>query len=487
MATKRKAPVKGASSTSRKKSAAGGGSKSGTGAKRPVRKKPAKKKAGGPGDLIQRLLKRAGSPRKRAASRAKKKGLFSISPGTLQVMYGLAAGLVLSGAVLWLLWPSPPEKAHKESSKEDNVQIIVEKPSRPAPAEKSPVASAKVQVYEENAALFNRHLALTDAAILQTLRSNGLGGTAVRFNRIRNVVEDGLHYERAEMALDLGDLPPAKVEEKLLDALGRLNFPVTLISPGTEGEEIRLEVRLEGRLTHLIRLHPGPARAQERAEGPRRRAAIIIDDLGNHPKLDARFAGLDLELTLAVLPHGPATREAVREVREKGREMMLHLPMEPQGYPEVDPGPGALLTSMSRSELATTLNRDLEAVPLAVGVNNHMGSRLTEDAGALEVVFRRLKERGLFFVDSRTTSSSRVEEVAARVGLKTASRSVFLDNVAEPGAVQAQVQRLLAKAAEKDGVIAIGHPHPATLETLAKMAPLIKERLELVPVSTLVR
>ena len=181
------------------------------------------------------------------------------------------------------------------------------------------------------------------------------------------------------------------------------------------------------------------------------------------------------------------SREAARLVREKGRELMLHLPMEPQGYPEVDPGKGALLTSMNRPELTRTLNRDLEAVPRAKGVNNHMGSRLTEDEGALEVIFRRLKEKDLFFVDSRTTSKSKVDRVAARVGLKTASRSVFLDNVPEPEAVQAQLQRFMAKAATRDGIIAIGHPHPATLEMLAKMAPLIKDRLDLVPVSALVR
>ena len=278
MATKRKAPAKGASSTSRKKPAGQTGSTGSRSQAKPKRapgkktaKAPKKKKTNS-GSLIQRLLKRAQSPRRRAKVRSKK-GLFSLSPGTIQTMYGLAAGLVLSGIVLWLLWPSPAPKTHKPSSKANNVDIIVEKPPRLAPPEKSPV-------YEEKGTVFNRRLALTDAAILQTLKANGLGGAAVRFNRIRNVVEGGLHYERAEMGLDLGTLSPARVEEKLLDALARLDFPVTLTSPGTDGKEIRLEVRLDGHLTHSIRLHPVPPPEQEQARGPRHRAAIIIDDLG---------------------------------------------------------------------------------------------------------------------------------------------------------------------------------------------------------------
>ena len=493
MAVKRKAPVKGASSSSKKGSASSGSKKTGTGAggtkktgpaRKTPKKTPARKQTG---DLIGRLLQRASSPRQRGRARAAKKGLFSLSPKTLQTMYGLALGLVISGLAIWLLWPSSESKTNKGSAK---LQVIVEesKPGDKAPVagDKTPVSGAKAPVYEEKADSFNRHLALTDAIILQTLRANGLDGSAVRFSRVRNVVEGGVHFERAELALELGDRSPAGIEEKLLHNLGRLSFPVTLTSQGAEGEEARLMVWLDGHLTHTIRLHLVPPKAEEET-AQRARAAIIIDDLGNHPKLDAQFAGLDLELTLAVLPASPAGQKVARLITQKGRELMLHLPMEPHGYPGVDPGQGALLSTMDQAELAATLERDLDSLPGAVGVNNHMGSLLTEDKGALVIIFRRLKEKGLFFIDSRTTAKSKVEEVAALIGIKSARRSVFLDNVPEPEAIQAQLQRFMAKAESKEGTIAIGHPYRATLEALEAMSGELRSRLELVPASRLVR
>jgi polysaccharide deacetylase 2 family uncharacterized protein YibQ len=213
---------------------------------------------------------------------------------------------------------------------------------------------------------------------------------------------------------------------------------------------------------------------------------LIIDDLGYHPRLDGRFLELDLPLTAAVLPLSPVGAKAARAASRKGMEVIVHAPMEPHDYPRVNPGPGALLTTMDRTELVTTLDKILASVPQAKGVNNHMGSKLTEDEGALKIIMSELKKKGLFFIDSRTTPFSKGFQTARKAGVKTAERSVFLDNVTDPDAIRAQLRRFAARARKEGRAIAIGHPHPQTAQVLAAMAEELKKELTLVPAGRLV-
>ena len=152
---------------------------------------------------------------------------------------------------------------------------------------------------------------------------------------------------------------------------------------------------------------------------------------------------------------------------------MLHIPMEPKGYPQRKLEKDGLLISLSDEEIARQLRRYLELVPHAVGANNHMGSRFTEDTSRMLPVMQLLKQKGLFFLDSKTTSLSVGYSLAHELGMKSASRNVFLDNVQEVGAIRAQLQLLAQVARKRGSAIAIGHPHKATIEALTQALPLL--------------
>ena len=170
---------------------------------------------------------------------------------------------------------------------------------------------------------------------------------------------------------------------------------------------------------------------------------------------------------------------------EKGKETLLHLPMEPNAYPETDPGPGALLTRMSDEEIQNILERDLEAFPRVTGVNNHMGSHFTEDRDKMAVVLKTIKGKKLFFLDSRTTPKSVVLSVASQLGVKAIPRDIFLDNVLEGEAIGRQLDRLILLAQERGSAVACGHPYPQTLQAIREKMPDLRDKVRLVPLSRL--
>ncbi|MFW6146979.1 MAG: divergent polysaccharide deacetylase family protein [Thermodesulfobacteriota bacterium] len=213
--------------------------------------------------------------------------------------------------------------------------------------------------------------------------------------------------------------------------------------------------------------------------------AIIIDDLGYDKCLAGEFIHLDLPLTLSILPLAPYTRLIAHKAKQGGREIMLHLPMEPKRYPRINPGDGVLLVSMENDAILQVLDRDLEEIPFVAGVNNHMGSRFTENKDKMMVVLEELKGRGLYFIDSKTTRHSVAFDLAKQMELRTATRDVFLDNELSDAALEIQMDRLLALARNKGHAICIGHPHPETLCFLRGLQMKLNSTVEVVPVSSL--
>jgi uncharacterized protein len=212
--------------------------------------------------------------------------------------------------------------------------------------------------------------------------------------------------------------------------------------------------------------------------------ALVIDDLGERPEdLQTLFA-LGVPVTYAVLPYEKQTREVVAELRRRHVEMLLHLPMQPRNGE--DPGPGALTVDMDDEQLRDATELALRAVPGAAGVNNHMGSRLSEDERALTPVLQTLARHGLFFLDSRTSAESIGYRTARALGLPAAERHVFLDRDPSPEAVRTQFQRLLELSRTRGSAVAIGHPLPDTLQVLTEEVPKAKEQgFVFVPVSDL--
>lgn len=216
------------------------------------------------------------------------------------------------------------------------------------------------------------------------------------------------------------------------------------------------------------------------------RVAIIIDDIGYDKRIANKFIGLAIPLTLSILPHSPHQSKIARRAHEKGLETMLHLPMEPEEYPKVNPGPGTLLTSMSPDELIDQLQKNLAQVPYVNGVNNHMGSKLTAESDQMYQIFTVLKKRGLFFIDSRTTKDTICKSSARLFKIPFAQRDVFLDHSYDPNFIRGQIQELIRIAQRQGSAIAIGHPHPTTYKILKEELSNLQQKVRLVPASELV-
>jgi polysaccharide deacetylase 2 family uncharacterized protein YibQ len=215
--------------------------------------------------------------------------------------------------------------------------------------------------------------------------------------------------------------------------------------------------------------------------------AIVIDDVGLDRPHSDEAARLPGPLTLSFMTYAEDLPAQVAVARAHGHEIMLHVPMEPLAA-RVDPGPYALTVALGPDEIKRRLDWDLARLDGIVGVNNHMGSRFTESAVAMTPVLATLRERGLFFLDSRTTPHSVGADLAAAMGLPHAARDIFLDVDINDPAVASELAKTEALARHNGFAIAIGHPHEPTLEELRRWLPTVEARgFRLVPVSAIVQ
>jgi polysaccharide deacetylase 2 family uncharacterized protein YibQ len=237
-----------------------------------------------------------------------------------------------------------------------------------------------------------------------------------------------------------------------------------VLRPGAPGLE-RFDYVMNGRRTQSIRLITPLAKA----EPARARLAIVMDDLGNdRTQADALFR-IGYPLTISVLPHEADSGEIAEEAHRRGYEVMLHLPMAASGTAkeeaiELHPG-------MPADAVEKTFTAMLETVPYAAGVNNHEGSLGTADPALMSELMPLLRQRNLFFIDSRTTTATVAESAARAAGVAAARRNVFLDDEQNVPAIRKQLALALHDAREKGSALAIGHPHPETLEVLGEMLP----------------
>jgi polysaccharide deacetylase 2 family uncharacterized protein YibQ len=215
--------------------------------------------------------------------------------------------------------------------------------------------------------------------------------------------------------------------------------------------------------------------------------AIVIDDMGLDRRHSDEAAGLPAPLTLSFMTYAEELPAQVGAARAHGHEIMLHVPMEPRGA-HIDPGPNALTLGLDEDEIRRRMIWDLGRIDGIVGVNNHMGSRFTEWPQGMAPVLAMLRERGLFFLDSRTTPRSVGIELAVGIGLPHAARDIFLDDDPSDPAVAGALAKTEAVARRTGIAIAIGHPHAQTLIELRRWLPAVEARgFRLVPVSAIVR
>jgi polysaccharide deacetylase 2 family uncharacterized protein YibQ len=217
-----------------------------------------------------------------------------------------------------------------------------------------------------------------------------------------------------------------------------------------------------------------------------RRVAIIIDDLGQDLEAARKLLALPYPITLSILPHLRHSVATAEEAHRAGREVILHLPMEPEA--PAQPGRGEIRVGMRAWEVERIVEDDLASVPYAVGVNNHMGSRATTNTVLMGEVTKVLAAHRLYFVDSRTTPASVAFDVARREGLATFYRSVFLDDTETLAYTFGQLRDFRRVVDEQGAAIAIGHPSPTTVAALARFLPeLGRADIQLVPASSLLQ
>ncbi len=212
----------------------------------------------------------------------------------------------------------------------------------------------------------------------------------------------------------------------------------------------------------------------------KKKVAVIIDDVGYNKSIVDEFSSLKAPIAFAVLPHCPYSVEIAQKLHKSGREILIHIPMEPRGK-DIDLEPGALLSNMAEPELIKKTDEAINSVPYASGANNHMGSKFMENSEKLLIVFGRLRAKGMFFVDSRTTSGSKAPEAARRAGIRYASRTIFLDagrdRAMDPDAFIKVINR------SEYPVVAIGHPYQGTLHLLKKVVG--RDNIEFVTLQSL--
>jgi uncharacterized protein len=239
----------------------------------------------------------------------------------------------------------------------------------------------------------------------------------------------------------------------------------------------------------------GLSAAQVNGEGteappPAKKAAIVIDDFGNQMQGTQEMLDLPIPFTVAVMPFLPTSKEDAELAHSRGKDVIIHMPMEPVKGKKSWLGPGAITTDLSDEEIRKRVEAAVDEVPHAVGMNNHMGSKVTADKRIMRIILQVCKERQLYFLDSRTTGKSVIGELAAELGLPTAANGLFFDDQYTMEHIMKQAELFKKKLEKHETLIAIGHVGPPGKKTafaLRKIIPQLDGKAEFVLVRDLVK
>ncbi|CAM4354322.1 divergent polysaccharide deacetylase family protein [Paenibacillus phoenicis] len=249
-------------------------------------------------------------------------------------------------------------------------------------------------------------------------------------------------------------------------------------NPGTESSEVKSETQ-----DHKAALKPRSAS---------HKVAVIIDDLGNGMAGTEEILNLPIKLTVAVMPFLETTQEDARRAHEYGHDVIIHMPMEPKQGKAEWLGPGAILSSMTDEEIRQRVEAAIDQVPYAIGMNNHMGSKVTEDERVMSVILEVCRERGLFFIDSKTNSRSVVPRLSEKMGLPRLENDIFLDDVGSEAHVTKQLRQVLniLNKGKRNSCVTIGHvgvQGKKTAAALKKNIPILQaEGVQFIGTSELV-
>ena len=252
---------------------------------------------------------------------------------------------------------------------------------------------------------------------------------------------------------------------------------------------LKINVSIKRFKTHQLTFcYTSPVPEQQVSLEDAYRVSIVIDDLGESYKTFKKLLAINIPVTFSILPFQTHSIRIANEAHEKSREVILHLPLEPKDSFNNSINHGTLLTNMKKTQLLDQLERNINAVPHISGVSNHMGSKFTEDKDKMELLLKAIKEKKLYFLDSRTTRNTVGYKLAKDMGIKTAQRNLFIDNNRELLSIEERLKSIPHIAKRNGGhAIVIGHPYPATISALEKTLPILEEQgVKFVPLSQMV-
>ena len=214
---------------------------------------------------------------------------------------------------------------------------------------------------------------------------------------------------------------------------------------------------------------------------------VVIGGIGINRAYSAdALTRLPGQISFSFSPYVSDLSDWVAASRKGGHEALIELPMEPYGYPETDPGPRALLTSLDIAQNRDNLLWHLSRMPGYIGVTNHLGSKFATDEDMLRIVLRDIANRGLMFVET-PTRRSKISTVAAKVSLPYA-RARIIDPRPSKEAIRRRLDELVVKAKADGKAVGIGIAHPATIDAVVEWASTLEARgVVLAPVSSVMK
>ncbi|MDQ0268368.1 divergent polysaccharide deacetylase family protein [Cytobacillus purgationiresistens] len=218
--------------------------------------------------------------------------------------------------------------------------------------------------------------------------------------------------------------------------------------------------------------------------------SIVIDDFGNNMKGTQEMLNLPVKLTVAIMPFMPSTASDAETAWQKGHEVIIHMPMEPKKGKKSWLGPGAITADLEDEEVRKRVEQAIQNVPHAVGMNHHMGSKITENKRIMRIVLQVCAEHGLYYLDSKTTGKSVIPKLAEELQLPYLENMLFFDDVYTRSHIAKQAQLLHTKLDHKEGMIAIGHvgiAGPLMVSVLKEYLPLYQNKVNIVPLSSLIK
>lgn len=319
---------------------------------------------------------------------------------------------------------------------------------------------------------------------LQSLIQHGISSQSIQ--QFRDTA-GSLH-----LMIDISEEKYRELESFLDSEFKRINASILGKEEQQGGEKNYFLWQIEGeeekRLIILFSVQkPAKRKGTPRRKEGRKKVAIIIDDMGYNLDAIHEICSFQKPLTVSILPFSPFAQETAVIAYQNNLEVMLHLPLESVNTNTENNIEGLIHSMMSEEDIRRTLDRSLNQIPYIKGVNNHMGSRITPNKVIMNIILSTLKERDLFFVDSRTTSRSIAYDIAQRMNIPSAYRNVFLDGEAQEDYIKGKLIELFRLAQKNEKAVGICHPINETLKILKENLHLADNYgLELVFISRIV-